>query len=323
VYERGVAEERRRVESEFPDELDAFDGARGLIEERLEEHEAFMPDHGWVGFATSDGLRHAEGVPVPMPDLVRWERGLRAAPYIRALKQERVVVAVIADSRKCRLFTYQNGQVEEAVDLIADRDFGDLADSVSSKRAARFTGARGETGTDVAQRLNDRAASLMQGEILDVLEEQAGADGLVILGGRAEVVSALGRGADRFGDRWVEVPSMHLTMTLPEVKLVIEDAASELTRRLQNEALVAVLDQARAGGRGSLGIQATKEALREGRVDALLLTPGFREREPDLADRFVGTAFQQSATVDELSGDVAEHLDREGEGVAARLRYTL
>ena len=67
--------------------------------------------------------------------------------------------------------------------------------------------------------------------------------------------------------------------------------------------------------------QATKEALREGRVDALLLSRGFRERDGDLVDRFVGTAFDQGALVEELSADGAGRLDEEGEGVGARLRY--
>jgi hypothetical protein len=322
VLDRGLADERRRLERESPDEVPAFDAARALIEGELERFKAFMPPPGWAGFATADEVHYAEGDAVALPDLVRWERGIRVAPYVRALKQERAVAAAIADSRKSRLFTYRDGQLEENFDMVADRDFGDLADSVSSTRGGRFSGARGETGTDLARRLNDRSATQLQAELLDALEELAGPEGFVVFGGRTEVTAAMANEAGRFGDRWIEVPGMHLDMTEAEVRLVLASAASALTRKAQDALLDRVVDQARSGGKGSLGIQATKEALREGRVDALLVTPGLREREPDIADHFVGSAFEQGAGVEELSGDGAERLDREGEGVAARLRYT-
>lgn len=322
ALERGFAEERRRLEAEAPDELDAFDAARASIEQALSDRTAFLQHRGWAGFATADRLAHATGLPVPMPDLVRWEKGLRVAPYVRALKQERPVVAAVADSRKVRIFVYRDGQVEERTDLFADRDFGDLADSVSQKRASRFSGARGEAGTDVARRLGDRAAARLQAEILDELEDLAGRDGLVVFGGTPEVVTSLARRAGRFADRWIPRTSMHLGMSEAEVRAEMEDAASELTRRLQHALLDEVVDTARAGGRGALGVQAVTEALGEGRVDTLLVSRGFRERETDRADRLAGSAFERGGEVEELSGDAADHLDAEGEGVAARLRYT-
>ena len=323
VLDGALAEERRRVQADAPDEVAAFDAARAHIDHGLARHTAFLQHTAWVGFATADDLRYGEGVAVPMPDLVRWERGIRVAPYVRALKQDRVVAAAVADSRRCRIFAYRDGVVEEKFDLVADRDFGDLADSVSSTRAGRYSGARGETGTQTAQRLRERSAARMQVEILDALEELVGTDGFVVFGGPIEVVTALARQADRFGSRFLEVPSMSMLMSTAEVKVAIEEAASELTRRYQDTLLGTVIDQARSGGRGSLGIQATKEALREGRVDSLLVSRRLRERETDLVDRFVGTAFEQGAAVEELSGVGADRLETEGEGVAARLRYTV
>jgi hypothetical protein len=323
VLDGALADERRRVEAEAPDDLKAFDAARALIDRGLAEHRAFLQDTAWVGFATADELRYGQGVAVPMPDLVRWEHGIRVAPYVRALKQDRMVAAAVADSRRCRIFTYRDGEVEEKFDLVADQDFGDLADSVSSTRAGRFSGARGETGTETAQRLRERSAARMQSEILDALEKLVGSDGFVIFGGPIEVVTALARKAERFGDRFIEVPSMNMLMSVADAKTVIEEAASEVTRRRQDVLMQAVIDQARSGGKGSLGIQATKEALREGRVDSLLVSRRLREREPDLVDHFVGTAFEQGAAVEELSGVGADRLESEGEGVAARLRYTV
>ena len=321
VVERGLSDERRRVEAETPDDVDAFDAARDLIEEQLEKHEAFMPEPGWVGFATPEALHRAEGVPVSMPDVVRWERGIRAAPYVRALKQERVVVAALVDRRRARVFTYQNGEVAEHEDLLADLDFGDLGETASSSRGTGQSGSRGETGADAGQRALDVSASRLHSKLIDIVSGLAGRDGFLVVGGTSESVSAVMKQATLFEGRMLEQPSMHLDMTQAEVKTAMEDAASELTRGVQDELLDQVVDAARSGGRGCLGIQATKEALREGRVDALLLSRGFRERDGDLVDRFVGTAFDQGALVEELSGDGAGRLDEEGEGVGARLRY--
>jgi len=321
VLEHGLSEERRRVEAEAPEDVDAFDAARDLIEGQLAEHEAFMPEPGWVGFATPEALHRAEGVPVTMPDVVRWERGIRAAPYLRALKQERVVVAALVDSRRARVFTYQNGEVAEHEDLSADVDFGDLGETASSKRGTGQSGSRGETGADAGQRALEVSASRMQSRLVEIVSSLAGRDGFLVVGGTTESVSAVMKQATSFEGRMLEQPSMHLDMTQAEVKDAMEDAASNLTRGVQDELLDQVVDAARSGGKGCLGIQATKEALREGRVDALLLSRGFRERDGDLVDRFVGTAFDQGSLVEELSGNGADRLDEEGEGVGARLRY--
>ncbi len=324
---KALADERRRVESEAHDDVDAFDAARDAIAAELGKYDAFLPAEGWAGYATSDALHHGEEVPVPMPDLVRWERGLRAAPYVRALKQERLVVAALADQRRARLFTYRAGELSERDDLLADLDFGDLSESASSKRAdapTGYSGSRGETGTDAAQRLIEQSAARLQARLVGAVEELAGKDGLVVLGGTPEVVSALVRDSESgtLAGRVIQRPSMHLGMSEAEVKTAVEDAASELSRGLQDALLSQVIDAARAGGKGALGIQAVTEALREGRVDTLLVTRGLREREGDLVDRFVGTAFEQGAEVEELSGAAAERLDAEGEGAGARLRYT-
>jgi hypothetical protein len=325
TLDRGLAEERRRLEREAPDAVGAFESARELIEAELAQHREFMPGPAWVAFASPDGLHYADGVPVPMPDLVRWERGIRAAPYVRALKQDRVVVAALADSRKARLFTYRNGEISEREDLIADLDFGDLSESASSHResgAVGSTGSRGETGTDAGQRALDVSASRMHARLMEVVGDLAGRDGFVVLGGTRETVSAVARLAGAYEGRIVEWPSMHLGMSQAEVKEALEKAASELSRSAQDELLSQIVDAARSGGKGCLGIQATKEALRDGRVDALLVSRGLRERDGDLVDHFVGTAFEQGALVEELSATGAVRLDEEGEGVGARLRYT-
>jgi len=136
-------------------------------------------------------------------------------------------------------------------------------------------------------------------------------------------VSALARQLSAFGSRLLERPSMHFEMNDADIRSAVEEAASELTRRAQAELVEGVFDLALSRGNGCVGLDATRKALRDRSVDTLVLTRRFREREPDLADHCVGAAFEQNAGVEELSGAGAERLDGNGEGVGARLRFTV
>ena len=323
AFEHGLAVERRRIFEVDPDGLDAFDRASARIVDELETHKAFLPACGWIGFATDDALHYAEGVAVPMPDLVRWEFGIRAAPYVRALKQARIVVAALADRRKARIFTYQNGALCEHTDLLADLDHGELHESAASHRAGMQTGSRGETGSDAGQRALDVSASRLHAQVIDEVQRLAGRDGFVVFGGTQDVVTGLARQADGLEGRVAERPSMHIDMSEPEVLAETEEAASELSLRVQDRTLAQVLDAARSSGRGCLGVKDTTEALRNGRVDLLVVTRRLREREADLVDHLIGAAFDHGAEVEEIAADVGARLDAEGEGVAARLRYTV
>jgi peptide subunit release factor 1 (eRF1) len=103
----------------------------------------------------------------------------------------------------------------------------------------------------------------------------------------------------------------------------VEAAASKLNQSLQEQELAEVVDLARSGGKGALGADPVLKALKESRVDTLFLSRGFIRANPEYADHLVGAAFEQHAEVEELSYEGAERLDTEGEGVAARLRYTI
>ena len=323
ALEHGLAEERRRIAALDASGVDAFDAASRRIMDELAQHKAFLPERGWVGFATEDALHYAEGVAVPMPDLVRWEFGIRAAPYVRALKQGRVVVTALADRRKARIFTYRTGTLTEHTDLLADLDHGDLHESTSSHRAATQTGSRGETGTDAGQRALDVSASRLHAHVIEEVEKLAGRDGFVVFGGTGDVVAGLARQVGGLTGRVAERPSMHVDMAEPEVLAETEAAASELTLGAQGTVLGEVLDAARAQGRGCFGVKDTTEALRDGRVDLLVVSRGLREREMDLVDHLIGAAFDHGAAIEEISAEVGARLDAEGEGVAARLRYTV
>ncbi len=318
-----VADARKRVNGEGG-EAEAFDRALARIQDSLADFDNFLPDRGWVGFATDDGLVHAGAVRVPMPDLVRWENGIRVAPYVRALKQERLVLAILVDSRRARIFEYRGGSLEEPENLNAETFLGDLSDVNVSKRPTAHSGVRGKTGTDAAQNYLGVGSERMIKKLTERVLERAGTQAHVVLGGSQEAVSKLrDHLPQQVRDRAIERTHLRVEMTEAEVREALEQAASELNQSIQEKLLAEVVDLARSGGRGALGVEAVEKALKEARVDTLFLSRGFIRANPDFADHLVGAAFEQHAEVEELSTDAASRLDTEGEGVAARLRYTL
>jgi hypothetical protein len=291
------------------------------LQDKLSGYDAFLPEKGWVGFATPDSVWYAENVSAPMPTGVYWEEGARVAPYVRALKQQRAVMVLLLDTRRARIFRYHNGDAVELADERADTWLGDLADVSQSKRGATHTGMRGETATDTAQRALDLSADRMVKDTIEEVVQKIGNDGFLVLGGVTEAVARvwhlLPKGLER---RTIEMSSLHVDMTPHEVRASAQEAATLLTERMQTELLHDVIETSGGEGRGCLGPAETIQALAEMRVDTLLLSRDLMQRDPDLADRCVGQALAQDAGVEEVSGEAQARLD-EGGGMAARLRY--
>lgn len=318
--EREASLEARRVADEGGD-VEAFEAAFQHIDAALQDS-GFVHGRGWVAFATPDGLAYHESLPVPMPDLVRWEDGIRAAPYIRGLKRLRRIAVLIGDKRRVRLFDLRGSELHEEPSLVADQDVGDLSDVGIRKSGSRRSGVRGETATDQAQRFLEQSSERLWKEAVERLADLAGDEGFVVVGGTPETTGRLeSLLPDRLRGRSETATSLHIEMSASEVKEAVEEVASVLNKRLQGDLVSGVIDQARSGGKGVLGRDETVTALREMRVDTLLLSRAFLREDPELADRCVGTALAQDAEVEEVSGPGAERLDAEGGGMGARLRY--
>lgn len=302
----------------------AFNAARAALEAELATFPNFLPDRGWVGFASTGGVLHSGGVRVPMPNLVRWEDGIRVAPYVRALKQERLVVAALVDSRRARLFEYREGVLHESESLVADTYLGDLSDVNQSKRPSVHTGSRGQTATDAAQVQLEVGAERLFKRVGERLVDRMGKNGHLVLGGSIEAVRHItDHLPNHLRSRAIDQSTLRVEMSDAELRDAVELAASHLNQGLQEHAIVEVIDMARSGGKGALGAEPVAVALREARVDTLFLSRGFIKANPDYADHLVGAAFEKHAEVEELSVMGASRLDREGDGVAARLRFTL
>jgi hypothetical protein len=320
--EQELEREEHRLQRTDPQEISEFKEAESRILKELDGYQASLPLKGWVGFATADDLRYSENLPVQVQHLVRWEMGPRVAPYVRGLKQLRAMAIALVDSRRSRIFLYKEGQVEEVEDLRSDTFLGDLLDPAAPQRTGRYSGVRGETATDAAQRYLEEGTGRMLKRVREVCIELSKPDGFILIGGDQEALHALRpllpKGLDC---RVLENPSLFLDMSISEVRAAAAEGASTLSKLRQNVLLEQITEQTYSGGNGSLGAEETVRALSEGRVDILALSRGFVGANPDLADQCVSEAFQQGADGRVFSGDPAARLDQEGGGIGARLRY--
>jgi hypothetical protein len=302
----------------------AFDRALAHLEEMLTpDGNGFLPGRGWVGFATADERIYAEAVPVPMPNLVRWETGMRVAPYARALKQSRPVVAVLIDSRHARLLRYKEGALTQRDELEAETYLGDITDVNVAKRASDFSGVRGQTGTDAAQRFLEVERDRLVARVAEEVRTEAGREGVVVLGGSTRTVDSLHKELSDIEERRVlRVPSLSFDLTDAELRGKVETAASQISAGDERRILDRLLERAQPDGDACLGDELTERALLEMRVETLVVSETLRKEKPDRADHLEGAAWEQGAEVIELSRDAATELDRAG-GVGALLRYRI
>jgi hypothetical protein len=300
-----------------------FASAREHVDAQLEAYPGFLPGQAWVVLAAVDGVHLARELPVPMPDLVRWRRGPVIGPFLQAITQERQILVALVDSRRARLLRYRSGRLSEHVDYRAHGFIDDLSDRHASKRAATTSGIRGVTATDAADRIRRRDTQRLLRLVTEsVLNEDRHAS--VIIGGPDASAAALASMLhdSRTGTVLVE-PSLHVTMSAPEIQAVIEAVASSLTRTVHSGILQDLLDLAGRHERGVFGLLPTSTAGEMGQIEFLLLTPRFLQANEEDAEALISRAFDTGGAVDILAGEAAARLDDLAGGVAARLRFVV
>ena len=321
---RGLDQAEQQLAERGRDERKAFRAARAAIEQAIErDASAFLPGRAWVGFASGAGMIRGERIEAPTDDLVRWEQGMRIAPYVRALKQAQPILAVVLDRREAALHRYQFDQLEKLDELHADTFIGDLSEIEISKRPTHRTGVRGKTGTDAAKSVLDNSAHKLVGRIVDELREEE--DAPLVIGGTREQIAALRRALpEEMTDQLIEDTSLHKNLSTAELGERLGAAASQFSDRRLDALVGDAIDGARSGGAGCLGPENTGRALREQRVRTLLVSTGLQQRDPGLADRMVVSALiDNGASVHLVPREPGDRLDREGEGVGALLHYRI
>jgi hypothetical protein len=303
-------------------EREDFAATRELALKTVDSYTPGEGAPGWMGFFTPGTVHLAGIVPVPVPTIATWELGAHVGPYIRVLKEARPVIVVVADSSHVRIHRY----ADRSLSLVASFDREEKVDTpyhMSRPAPQGFSsGTRGRPGADAAQREMRKATDLMLANAAAHIEELAGQDGWVLVGGISVAASALhGRLDQRLATR-----SSVITLDVHASDAAIAESARAHASRLREaddiERVEAVVSATAKGGTGTLGLTNIHRALVNGQVRELYVTSDFVQKHSDEAAVAIRKAFDGGATVEHVSGEAAQRLDAEG-GIAARLRFTL
>jgi len=319
--EHALKDARTWLAESTHDERDSFERCVRLLEGELASVNGSIGAPGWVAFITRAGTSEAHQLPVPVPTLAVWSTGPCVAPYMRALKEARPVVVAVVDARKTDVYRYRVGRLDRVETIRAQRGVEHPTHMGAPPRLGFHSGTRGVAGQDAAQRTLLEGRDRMLADVVDRIDELAGHDGWILLGGIRRVVAALSEHlAPIARDRVAALDSLDVHASEATIAEAARAAASRLTEALDSKRIDLIAEHAGAHGLGTLGPAETRQALEQGSVRELYLTHRYLEDHAADAETAVRSALDQDASVEEVSGTAAERLNEHG-GMAAGLRF--
>lgn len=261
---RGIRAGARALLAALRDEIDS--GARAQeFDEDVRRAEAFLTDYSAAGRSlvlfcdVSEKFLWHRTLPVRLPPDARYSREPYVRPLLEMLDEQERAGVVVLDRRQARLYSVSLGEITEHVEAFAPLDV----------RTTRRTGTDHLYSEKRFHRRADEHAHLHIKHVASLmrhLQQEIGLDRLVI-SGPVEATSELHRLLPRaLNDRVVAT-----------WKLPVETKASDLLREVmtlqeqresERDLVVAaeLIALAQAGHHAVLGLEATLEAMREGRV---------------------------------------------------------
>ena len=312
---------RRWLDGSAPGERKELEQCVQLLDSSLTTVGTNVRARGWAAFITPGRLHYAEPLPVTMPTLAVWSTGPCVAPYVRALKEHRAVILVLADARHASIYEYRLGELERADEVHAHHVIDRPEHMGAAPRAGFHTGTRGSTAREATQRSLLEGRDRMLAEAAHRVSELAGLDGWILVGGIRRVTSRLVQTlADVAPNRVLELESLDVHSSGADIAAAARAGASVLRNTADDMRLAEIADLANAHGLGTLGPAETREALRQSSVRELYLTHRYLDDHPLEAEEAIRGALEQDAIVEEVSGSAAERLDQHG-GMAGGLRF--
>ncbi len=312
---------KRRLEDSSHAEREEFAQCVRRLDTVVASFSAGIGARGWAAFITADRIHDAQLLPAPTPTVAVWQSGPYVTPYMRALKEDRPVIVIVADARRASIYRYRFGKPER-VDVVRAHHGLDHPEHLGAPPRQGFhTGTRGTAGRDAAQRTLLQGRDRMIVEAVDRAHELAGGDGWILIGGIKRVAARLAQHLMPLApNRVTQVGSLNVHATEADIAQIARSAASELRDLADDRRIVDILDLAGAHGLGVAGPVEARLALEQSSVRDLYVTHRYFEDHALEAELAIRAALDQDASVEEVSGRAAERLNQHG-GIAAGLRF--
>ncbi|MGN6256524.1 MAG: VLRF1 family aeRF1-type release factor [Solirubrobacterales bacterium] len=295
------------------------------VMERFEDGDLRPPPRGEVGFvevAEKEGIEHwwGTGTPPTADACVEFGAEPVVAPSIALCCRGAARGVALISSERVRLLSCADGALDELEDWelsVFSLDWRERK-SQSSNDPARAQGVSSSGHDQYDERLEHNRQRFLNecGGLAARALEENGIDQVVAFG-PAKDVEAFNAG---FGSAKakLELGGEQDLISAPKGKLneVVVDVIERLDSERDRAVVERALGEAKGGSRGSAGIQETREALREGRVDHLVFDAAVDADAEGLIRAALAGSAQVTIVRDELAAPLAE-----AEGVAAILRY--
>jgi hypothetical protein len=294
------------------------------VMERFEDGDLRPPPHGEIGFVEVSGREGADrwwgtGTPPVADARVELAPEPVVAPLIALCCRGDDRGVALLSSERVRLLRCAEGALEELQDWelsITSLDWRERK-SHSANNPARAQGVSSSGHDQYGERLeHNRQRFLAEcGGLTARALEQNGLDQVVVFGPTRDV-ECFDSGFGSARANLVLGGDVDL-ISVPRGKLgeVVADAVERIDDERDAVVVERVMEEAKGGSRGSAGIQETREALLEGRVDHLVFDAAIGD-----AEQLIRAALAGGAEVTIVRADLAAPL-AEAEGVAAILRY--
>jgi release factor family 10 len=293
--------------------------------EHFEDGELRPPPRGEVGFvevAEKEGVEHwwGTGAPPVADACAEFAPEPVVAPLVALVCHGGARGVAVISSERVRLLRCAGGALEELEDWelsLFSLDWRERK-SQSTNNPARAQGVSASGHDQYDERLEHNRQRFLGecGELAGRALEEKGLEEVIVFG-PAKDAEAFESGFNAAKAKVVRGGDADLIST-PTGKLggLVSEAIERLDGERDRAVIERALGEAKGGSRGSAGIQETKEALAEGRVDHLVFDGAL---DGD-AESLLRAAFAGSAQVTIVRDELAEPL-AEAEGVAAILRY--
>jgi hypothetical protein len=265
-------------------------------------------------------------LPVPVENQGAYGRPL-VTPLLWALDEYEPYLVVQVDQEEAHFYVSYLGQTEFRDSMEIDIDEYDFGQKTGKPMTSSVRGASGAVQGSNREEFEDMISEHRMRFYRQVAEhtrlivEKEGIE-RVIIGGSEEsgrvVRKQLAQNVDK---HVVDVVSIPRHYTLHEIFRHVQPLALEHERQTEHDLIDEVINSARAGGRGALGIEATQTALQNQQVSHLILS--WPPRDAQMANDLAYQALKLNSEVITLHGAPADRLWQEGEGVAARLYYSI
>ncbi len=317
----GLTDLRTWLEGSSHEEREQFERCVRMLDATLVRFSVGIGAPGWSAFITPDGVQDAQRLPAPVPTLAVWSTGPCLAPYMRALKESRPVIAVVADASKADIYRYSFGKLDRVETIRAHHVVEPASHMGGPPRLGFHTGTRGSAGRDSAQRSLLSGRDRMVAETVERLNVLARDGAWIVLGGIKRVAARLAEHlAPIAPSRVLELESLDVHASEADITQAVRAGASALRDAFDARRVAEIAEQSGAHGLGVLGPAETQRALAQASVRELYLTHRYLEDHAAEAEEAVRSALDQDASVEEVSGEAGEGLDRFG-GMAASLRF--